>query len=994
MKDKAGSIPVKSGIINTSFVLFLIASAIIIAVCYYLYAGEKKQIRQNYENSLTIIAKFKQQQISNWRKERLSNVMAIKESPIILDNYEQWLKKGRKDEQLKGSLLKLMRNWKNNYDYEAVILDKNGNVELSLDYSNAAYQLPDLLKERIKKVAKTGKMFFGDFYFSETRKRVLIDIAAPLHDKNINKLLGILLFRIDPRDNLLPIVLSWPAASATSEALLLRREGDTIFYLHKLRHNNEAVLSLKQPPETVNLPAAFAVKGEEGIFHGFDYRGVSVVAAVKSIPDSPWYLVVKTDSAEVFSPVYANLIRYVVIGFSLIALAFALIWIFSARQEKNYYKKLYIAEKERQRAEDALQESEFKYRSFFELSHESMTIFHNKEIISANEAATAMFRIPGDNIIGKHFWDFLPEYQPDGTSSIAAGKDAVRRLLKNDIHNSSIFFRRADGTEFEGEVTINSIVLNGERYYQSIIRDITERKQAEKALRQSEEKYRSLLNNASDPILLADTEGNIVEANRKAEELFGYSLPELIDLNVTQLHPPEALPGISEVFKIIVEQGSGAFSDSFIRKKSGALVPVDITGSTIEYGQLKIVQGIFRDISERKKAEEEYGRLEERLQRSEKMDALGMLAGGVAHDLNNVLGVIVGYAELLMHELPAQTSTGKRIQNIMNSAERATAIVQDLLTLARRGVQNRKVVNLNSMINDYLKSPEFRKLSSYHLHVRVKTSLEANLLNTSLSPIHLTKTLMNLISNAAEAMPDGGLITVRTENRYIDLPIEGYDEVKPSDYVVLTVADNGEGISPEDKKRIFEPFYTKKIMGRSGTGLGLSVVWGTVKDSHGYIDVQSESGRGTSFILYFPVTREEISLHKSSLDKSEYMGRGETILVVDDVQEQRELATQMLTELNYRVASAASGEKALSYLRNHHADIVVLDMIMEPGMDGLATFTEIRRLRPQQKAIIVSGFSETDRVQKAQAAGAGDYVKKPYIQSQLGLAVRRELDKK
>jgi len=994
MKDEAGGAPVKRGIFNTSFVLFLIASVIIIAVCYYLYSSEKKQIRQNYENSLTIIARVKQQQIRDWRQERLANIAAISEGPIIQGNYERWLKKGRKDEQIKGSLLNLLQNWKNNYNYDAVLLDKRGNIELSLDSRNITYKFPEFFKERINKVTETGKIVFGDFYFCELHGRTMIDVAAPLRGKNGNKLLGILLLRVDPLEKLLPIVQSWPAASETSEALLVRREGNAILYLHELRHKKKDPLSLKLPLETGNLPAAFAATGHEGILHGFDYRGVSVFAAVKRIPDSPWYLVVKTDSAEVFSPAHANLIRYAVIGFSLIALAFALIWIFSARQKKNYYKKLYIAEKERQQAEDALQESEFKYRSFFELSHESMTIFRDKEIINANEAAKAMFQMPVDEIIGKHFWDFLPEYQPDGTSSREAGKDAVRRLLKNDIHGSSFFFRRADGTEFEGDATINSIVLNGERYYQSIIRDITERREAEKALRQSEEKYRSLLNNASDPILLADLEGNVVEANKKAEELFGYSLPELIDLNITQLHPPESLPGNMETFNKIVEQGSGAISDSFILKKNGAIVPVDVTGGTIEYGKLKIVQVIFRDISERKKTEEEYARLEERLQRSEKMEALGMLAGGVAHDLNNVLGVIVGYAELLMQGLPEQTPNRKRIENIMNSAERATAIVQDLLTLARRGVQNKKVVNLNSMISDYLKSPEFRKLASYHLRVQIKTSLEANLLNTSLSPIHLTKTLMNLISNAAEAMPEGGTITISTENRYIDRPIEGYDEVKTGDYVVLTISDNGEGISPEDRKRIFEPFYTKKIMGRSGTGLGLSVVWGTVKDSQGYIDVHSEYGQGTSFILYFPVSREEISPQKSAVDKSDYTGRKETILVVDDIQEQRELATQMLTELNYRVESAASGEMALSYLRNHHADIIVLDMIMEPGMDGLTTFEEIRKIRPQQKAIIVSGFSETDRVQKAQAAGAGAYVKKPYIQSQLGLAIRRELDKK
>jgi two-component system, cell cycle sensor histidine kinase and response regulator CckA len=211
--------------------------------------------------------------------------------------------------------------------------------------------------------------------------------------------------------------------------------------------------------------------------------------------------------------------------------------------------------------------------------------------------------------------------------------------------------------------------------------------------------------------------------------------------------------------------------------------------------------------------------------------------------------------------------------------------------------------------------------------------------------------------------------------------------------VVMTVTDTGEGISSQDIKRIFEPFYSKKTMGRSGTGLGLAVVWGTVQDANGYIDVQSIPGKGSSFIVYFPATRDDISAQESPASAAEYMGKGETILVVDDIKNQLELATQMLAELNYKVESAASGEEALSYLQDHKVDIIVLDMIMNPGMDGLQTYEKMLELNPRQKAIIVSGFSETDRVQKALALGVGAYVKKPYIQAQLGLAVRKELDK-
>jgi CheY-like chemotaxis protein len=319
--------------------------------------------------------------------------------------------------------------------------------------------------------------------------------------------------------------------------------------------------------------------------------------------------------------------------------------------------------------------------------------------------------------------------------------------------------------------------------------------------------------------------------------------------------------------------------------------------------------------------------------------------------------------------------------------------VEDLLTLARRGVSNRDVLNLNKIIADCQQSTEFEKLYSYHPAVKIKTDLDPGLLNISGSSVHLDKTVFNLVSNASEAMAKGGIVTIKTSNQYLDKPIQGYDQIREGDYVVLSVSDTGEGIHEADLKRIFEPFYTKKVMGRSGTGLGLAVAWGTVKDHHGYINVQSEEGKGSAFTLYFPVTREDIAAEHVAVAISEYMGSGKSILVVDDVKEQRDLAAGMLRTLNYNVSSVSSGEEAVAYMKEHKVDLMVLDMIMDPGMDGLDTYRSVLAIRPKQKAIIVSGFSETERVKAAKALGSGAYVRKPYIKEKLGLAVRKEMDR-
>ncbi len=407
----------------------------------------------------------------------------------------------------------------------------------------------------------------------------------------------------------------------------------------------------------------------------------------------------------------------------------------------------------------------------------------------------------------------------------------------------------------------------------------------------------------------------------------------------------------------------------------------------------KTNQELKQEIAERKRAEEEQRYLETQLRKSQKMEAIGTLAGGVAHDLNNILSGLVSYPELILMDLPEDSPLKQPIMTIHQSGQKAAAIVQDLLTLARRGVSVREVIDFNQVIEQYLNSPEHQKIMEYHPGVGVVSRLESNLLNIVGSPVHLSKTIMNLVSNAAEAMPSGGRIRIVTETRYIDKSLKAYDTVEEGDYVTLQVLDDGVGISPEDIERIFEPFYTKKTMGRSGTGLGMAVVWGTVKDHNGYIDVQSDLGEGTTFTLYFPITRQEVAAEKPKISTDKYKGQGESILIIDDIKVQREIASEMLKKLGYNVISVPSGEEALRYMTENAADLLVLDMIMNPGIDGLETYKRILQVHPEQKAVIASGYSESDLVKEAQSMGAGAYIKKPYSFENIGMAVKGELAK-
>jgi len=432
-------------------------------------------------------------------------------------------------------------------------------------------------------------------------------------------------------------------------------------------------------------------------------------------------------------------------------------------------------------------------------------------------------------------------------------------------------------------------------------------------------------------------------------------------------------------------------TDSRLRKAQDGLEK-RVQERTTELSKANI--DLKHEIEVRERAEYERGRLETQLAHSHKMEAIGTLAGGVAHDLNNVLSATVSYPDLILIDLPKESPLRTSILAIQQSGIKAAAIVNDLLTLARRGVVVTEVTSLNQVINSYLESPEFERLIELYPNIKIESNLETNLLNIMGSPVHLSKTVMNLVSNAAEAMADGGNMFISTESKYIDKPIKGYDNIKEGDYVVLTVSDTGAGISTGDLERIFEPFFTKKIMGRSGTGLGMAVVWGTVKDHKGYIDVRSTEEKGTTFTLYFPVTRREIGRNERALPMEEYMGKGESILVVDDIKDQRDIASRILKKLGYLVTSVPSGEEAIDYMKDNLADLLVLDMIMDPGIDGLETYERILKLHPNQKAIIASGFSATDRVKEVQKIGAGAYIKKPYTLEKIGVAIKTELGNK
>lgn len=370
----------------------------------------------------------------------------------------------------------------------------------------------------------------------------------------------------------------------------------------------------------------------------------------------------------------------------------------------------------------------------------------------------------------------------------------------------------------------------------------------------------------------------------------------------------------------------------------------------------------------------ERARLESELETAQKMKLIGQLAGGVAHDLNNILPGLVTYPELLIMELSPDSDMREPLERIKHAGKRAAAIVEDLLTLARGGVVVRTPLQLNTLILSYLDSPDFQALCRKFPGIEVKKNLDFNLKLVNGSSIHLEKTLMNLILNGFEAInKEKGFVEITTVNVN-----KITKERKEKEYVVLSVKDTGSGIPEDQFDKIFEPFFSNKSKDRIGTGLGMTVVQSSVEEHNGFIEIDSEIDKGTTLSIYIPSIQEEIISKEIDQNNDIILGNNESILLVDDIKDQRDLGEKTLSRLNYSIVTSNSGEDAIDFVKENKVDLILLDMIMEPGIDGLETLKRIFSINPEQKIIIVSGYHKTEKVKEALNNGAIGIIRKPY----------------
>ena len=511
-----------------------------------------------------------------------------------------------------------------------------------------------------------------------------------------------------------------------------------------------------------------------------------------------------------------------------------------------------------------------------------------------------------------------------------------------------------------------------------VLRYAVERKRGEEALRASEAHHRTILENIGDAVFIADPQGRYLDVNPRACELTGYSRDELLQLTVSDTYPAQDRDAAA--LRIVdVAGGRAAVTERPLLRKDGAILVVESNARRLSDGRLL---GAVRDITERK-------RLEEQLRQAQKMEAVGRLAGGVAHDFNNVLTAIFGYADLLNEELPDGHQARLDLDEIRKAAQRASSLTRQLLAFSRQQVLQPMVLSLNDLVED-IQNMLVRLIGE---DVQLRLGLSPSAGNVRADAGQIQQVLMNLVVNARDAMPTGGKLLVETANTELtEQYAEAHQPVAPGAYVMLAVSDTGSGMDAETKARIFEPFFTTKEKGR-GTGLGLSTVYGIVKQSGGYVWVYSEPGRGTTFKIYLPRVDEPAEPLAPPQREARTLTGTEIILLAEDDEMLRPLSKGLLERLGYRVLEAENAIRALALADAHAGPIhlLVADVVM-PGGSGRELARRLANSRPDTRVLYVSGYTDDAIVHHGMLEPGLNFLQKPFTPAALARKVRDVLD--
>ncbi len=642
---------------------------------------------------------------------------------------------------------------------------------------------------------------------------------------------------------------------------------------------------------------------------------------------------------------------------------------------------------ERRRIEGELRESEQLYRTAMEASNDGISIANHGVYVYANQKFGDLLGWPCEEIVGK----------PAGYFTHPEDLERVLEFIKLRSQGKfvpnpqEIRCLKKDGTTIYLEISTNPVVYKGENCQMTYLRDITVRKKAERTLRESEEKYRSIIENIEDNYFESDLAGNIAFVNPSMSRTLGRSREEIIGLNYRAYTPPEDAKRIYDKFNEMFRTGKPAtIADHVIIRKDGSRRYIEVSSSVIRGVSGKPIgaRGIGRDITERMRLEEESKRLTARLNQAQKMQAIGTLAGGIAHDFNNILASIMGFTEMAKLQL-MQPELDDYLEQILKSCGRAKDLVNQILTFGQKREKEVKPVDLNPLIEEI--SRLLRATLPATIEIQTELGLKSHTVLADTTEIH--QIVMNLSTNAAHAMRErGGILKISLGEFEVDAGNkEAHPDLEPGRYVELSVLDTGEGIDQDTIGQIFDPFFTTKERGK-GTGLGLSVVYGISKEYGGTVSVKSQPAEGSVFSVFLPAVEGGVDV---AVEKPKSIPRGtERVLFVDDEETIAAIGKEMLEYLGYTVVSTDSSIKALDIFRAEpeRFDLVITDLTM-PALTGAALAEELLKIRSDVPIILSTGYSDLITEEEARQIGVREFFMKPFSLEQMAQGIRKALNK-
>ncbi len=1064
-------------------VLALTLPAILVGgIVFYRYQGQQQL--QYVAAELTAIAKLKASQISEWRSDQLFDAETFRKDPFLNRSAARVI--AHPSEKNVRDLRTRLSNIALQHDYDDILLaNPAGEILLSLkgifnNCKETSVALASAVKQR--------KPVFADFHLGGKNSDPHLSWVAPLFSGQ-GPVFGALILVNDAETALYSSIQTWPIPSQTSEALLVRRDGDHVLYLNALRHRKGAALKLRVPIAGTDTLAAAAARGQEGFMLSRDYRGVETAAVVAHIPDSPWLLIVKMDAAEAFAEgQFRSAMILTMIGLLLGAACLSGLAVWQLEKKRHYQtlfqsESLRRADAERHRitlqsiGDAVISTDAAGLVAMMNPAAELLSGWRNADAVgkSIDEVFRIIHEETGETIespVTRVLRDGKPVFLANHTLLIA--KDGSRR----PIADSGAPIRGEDGS-------IIGVVL--------VFRDQTAERASLKALRESQSRIRATLDQMMEGCQIIGPDGRFVYVNdaaeihcrRSREELIGkmpeevwpdikgtelfaqiqrclkeqtigriehrISLPDgsqqwldmriqpapdgvmLLSQDITQRKQAESLrrqlfdiieKSLNEIFIfdpqtlrfLHVNQGALAnlqYSLEEIRKRTpldlkpefteagfrnmieplrtgrqdslvfetvhrradGSLYPVEVHLQLIEAESGPVFLAVIFDITKRKRTEAEREQLLAQLIQAQKMESIGRLAGGIAHDVNHLLSIILGYGEIMLEQMRMDHPYRQPVQEIQAAAIRAKDLTRQLLAFSRKQLLEFRPLDINEVVTRFERM--LIRLLGEDIELKLQTSEEP--LYVSGDAAQLEQVLMNLAVNARDAMADGGTLTIETGRISSDaVRTEKAPGLAPMDYALIVIRDTGCGMDAETLSHLFEPFFTTKDKDK-GTGLGLATSYGIIQQHGGSIQVESELNRGTSFRIYLPINTEAAAVEAKSSQTREVAGFSKTILLVEDDASLRKLTLVILQRGGYDVIESASADDAVRKASECVSPIhLVLTDVVMPNMKGPEVFSKITAYHPEAKVLFMSGYTDEIIARQGVLQKGIHFIQKPF----------------